>query len=65
MAEGATCTNNASDTLSTALSRIFNLIKAVILRRYNQDPLYSIDPQTRDRIYNKTNTNFTVWYVNA
>jgi hypothetical protein len=28
-------------------------------------PLYSIDPQTRDRIYDKTNTNSTICYVNA
>jgi hypothetical protein len=28
-------------------------------------PLYSIDPQTWDHIYNKTNTNSTIWYVNA
>jgi hypothetical protein len=24
-----------------------------------------IDPQTQDRIYDKTNTNSTIWYVNA
>jgi hypothetical protein len=28
-------------------------------------PLYSIDPQTRDRIYDKANTNSTIRYVNA
>jgi hypothetical protein len=32
MAGGATCTDNASDTSSTALSRIFRLIKVVNLR---------------------------------
>jgi hypothetical protein len=32
MAEGATCIDNASDTSSTALSRIFGLIKAVNLQ---------------------------------
>jgi hypothetical protein len=29
MARGAMCIDNASDTMSTALSRIFRLIKAV------------------------------------
>jgi hypothetical protein len=32
MAGGATCIDNASDTTSTALSRIFHLMKAVSLR---------------------------------
>jgi hypothetical protein len=32
MAGGATCINNASNTTSIALSRIFRLIKAVNLR---------------------------------
>jgi hypothetical protein len=32
MAGGATCIDNASDTTSTALSRIFQLIKVVNLR---------------------------------
>jgi hypothetical protein len=32
MAEGTTCIDNASDTTSIALSRIFRLIKAVNLR---------------------------------
>jgi hypothetical protein len=32
MAGGATCIDNASDTTSTTLSRIFRLIKAVNLR---------------------------------
>jgi hypothetical protein len=32
MARGATCIDNASDTSSTALSRIFHLIKVVNLR---------------------------------
>jgi hypothetical protein len=32
MAGGATCIDNASDTMLTALSRIFSLIKAVNLR---------------------------------
>jgi hypothetical protein len=27
--------------------------------------LYSIDPQTRDYIYDKTNTNSTIQYVNT
>jgi hypothetical protein len=31
MAGGATCIDNASDTTSTALSRVFRLIKAVNL----------------------------------
>jgi hypothetical protein len=31
MAGGATCIDNASDTTSTALSRIFRLIKVVNL----------------------------------
>jgi hypothetical protein len=70
MARGAMCIDNASDTTSTALSRIFRLIKAVNLRgiKYqspHQVPLYSIDPQTQDRIYDKTNTNSTIRYVNA
>jgi hypothetical protein len=33
MVGGATCIYNTSDTSSTALSRIFRLIKAVNLRR--------------------------------
>jgi hypothetical protein len=32
MAEGTTCIDNASDTTSTALSRIYRLIKVVNLR---------------------------------
>jgi hypothetical protein len=32
MLEGVLCKDNASDTMSTALSRIFRLIKAVNLR---------------------------------
>jgi hypothetical protein len=32
MAGGATCIDNASDTLSIALSRIFRLIKVVSLQ---------------------------------
>jgi hypothetical protein len=31
MAEGATCTDDASDTSTTALCRIFHLIKAINL----------------------------------
>jgi hypothetical protein len=49
--------DDASDTLWTALSRIFRPIKAVNLRGIKAVnlvdwvPLYSIAPQTWDRIY--------------
>jgi hypothetical protein len=57
MAGGTMGIDDASDTLWTALSRIFRPIKAVNLRGIKAVnlvdwvPLYSIAPQTWDRIY--------------
>jgi hypothetical protein len=66
IAGGAMCIDNASDTSSTALSRIFRLIKPINqVRVTTPDPTILDDPQTRDRRYDKTNTNSTIRYVNA